>query len=362
MGPLDGIRVIEMAGIGPGPFCGMLLADMGAEVVCIERNVPALLDPLTDCARRGKRSVLLDLKQDADREILLRLVEKADALFEGYRPGVMEKLRLGPAECRERNPRLVYGRITGWGQNGPLSQAAGHDINYIALTGALHATGPRDGTPAPPVPPMGDFGGGAMFLAFGLACALLEARRSGRGQVVDAAMTDGTALLMSLMYSLDAQGNWSLRRGHNLLDGGAPFYGVYETADGTYVALGAIEAPFFQEFLRRVGIDPREFGSQMDSSRWPAQRQRLEELFRQRTREEWCQLLEGSDACFAPVLDLREAPAHPHNRARGTYCKVGGAVQPSPAPRFDRSMPRTPSAPRPPGADTEAVLKDWGVD
>jgi alpha-methylacyl-CoA racemase len=355
------MKIIEMGGIGPGPFCGMLLADMGADVVCVERTAPPLLNPATDVMRRGKRSIALDLKRNADRETLLKLVEQADALFEGFRPGVMEKLGLGPEVCLARNPRLVYGRMTGWGQTGPLASAAGHDINYISLTGVLHANGPRDGKPLPPVPPAGDFGGGAMYLAFGLVCALLEAQKTGRGQAVDAAMTDGSALLMALFHSFDAEGMWMQQRGSNLLDGGAHFYGVYETSDGKHVSLGAIEPQFYAELVRIAELDPQDFGAQMDHRRWPELRQKLEQLFKTRTRDEWCELMEGTDICFAPVLDLHEAPAHPHNRARGTYIEVGGMVQPGPAPRFSRTAPEVAHPPHQPGADTDQVLKDWGV-
>jgi alpha-methylacyl-CoA racemase len=361
MGPLQGKKIIEIGGIGPGPFCGMLLADMGADLVCVERAGPQPLDTQTNVMRRGKRSIELDLKQPADRETLLRLVERADALFEGFRPGVMESLGLGPEECLERNQRLVYGRMTGWGQSGPLAKSAGHDINYISLTGVLHANGPRGGKPAPPMPPVGDFGGGAMCLAFGLVCALLEAQESGQGQVVDAAMTDGSALLMSLFHSLDAEGRWVQQRGSNLLDGGAHFYGVYQTSDGKYVSLGSIEPQFYAELVRIAGLDPADFSAQMDSGRWPELQQKLEALFRTRTRDEWCRLMEGTDVCFAPVLDLHEAPNHPHNRARGTYIEVDGMIQPGPAPRFSRTSPSVAHAPHRPGADTDEILKDWGI-
>lgn len=361
MGPLHGVKVIELGGIGPGPFCGMLLADMGADLVCVERTAPPPLDPAVDCMRRNKRSIVLDLKQPEDRASFLRLVEKADALFEGFRPGVMEKLGLGPDECLAVNPRLVYGRMTGWGQHGPLAHAAGHDINYISLTGVLHATGRRAQKPVPPVPPTGDFGGGAMFLAFGLVCALLEALKSGQGQVVDAAMTDGSALLMALFHSLDAQGQLSMERGTNLLDSGAHFYDVYETRDGKYISLGAIEPQFYAELLQKAGLDSEEFSPQLDARKWPELQRKLESLFKTRTREEWCGLMEGTDICFAPVLDLREAPQHPHNRARGTYVDVDGMTQPAPAPRFSRTSPEIQHGPHVPGADTDEVFMDWGV-
>lgn len=361
MGPLKGLKVLEVAGLGPGPFCGMMLADMGADVVCVERTAPTMIDPAKDCLRRGKRSLELDLKSPDGRETFLRLAERADALIEGFRPGVMERLGLGPDECLARNPRLVYGRMTGWGQTGPLCGAAGHDINYTALTGGLHATGEKGGKPVVPVPPAGDFGGGALFLAFGVVCALLEAKSSGRGQVVDAAITDGSALLMAPIQSLLAQGMWSTRRGSNVLDGGAHFYGVYETADGKYVSLGALEPQFYAEFLRRTGLDADEFGAHLDSSQWARLRARLEELFRTRTRDEWCDLMEGTDACFAPVLDLPEAPHHPHNQARSTYVEVDGMMQPAPAPRFSRTEADVPrGAPRS-GTDSGSVLADWSA-
>ena len=361
MGPLNGLKIIEMAGLGPGPFCGMLLADMGAEVICVERTAPQPLDPASDCTRRGKRSVSLDLKSDDGRETLLRLVEKADALFEAFRPGVMERLGLGPADCMKRNPRLVYGRLTGWGQHGPLAGAAGHDINYISLTGGLHATGLSGGKPVIPVPPAGDFGGGAMFLAFGMVCALLEAQSSGQGQVVDAAITDASALLMALLHSLDAQGMWRQQRGSNLLDGGAHFYGVYETRDGKYISLGALEPQFYALMVEIAGLDPVEFGEQMDQRKWPELKRQLEALFKTRTRDEWCELMEGTDICFAPVLDLHEAPAHAHNQARQTYIEVAGITQPAPAPRFSRTPPEVLREAPMPGADTAEVLKDWGL-
>jgi len=361
MGPLEGLKIIEMAGLGPGPFCGMLLADMGAEVICVERTAPPPLDPASDCTRRGKRSVLLDLKSEGGRELFLRLVEQADAMFEGFRPGVMERLGLGPGDCMARNPRLVYGRMTGWGQNGPLAKAAGHDINYISLSGGLHATGLRGGKPVIPVPPAGDFGGGAMFLAFGMVCALLEAQSSGQGQVVDAAVTDGSALLMALFHSLNAEDMWRLERGSNLLDGGAHFYGVYETRDRKFISLGAIEPQFYALLVEIAGLDPVAFGEQMDDRKWPELQRQLEVLFKTRTRDEWCELMEGTDICFAPVLDLHEAPQHRHNQARQTYIEVAGVTQPAPAPRFSRTAPAVPRGAPGPGADTEEVLKDWGV-
>jgi alpha-methylacyl-CoA racemase len=304
---------------------------------------------------------VLDLKAPADRETFLNLVEKADALLEGFRPGAMEKLGLGPSECHSRNPRLVYGRMTGWGQFGPLAQAAGHDINYIALTGVLHAIGREGEKPVPPLNLVGDFGGGAMLLALGMVCALLEAQKSGRGQVVDAAMTDGSALLMALFYSLNAQGQWTMDRGCNLLDGGAPFYDVYETSDGKYVSIGAIEPQFYTLLMDKLGLGGEQEPRRDDPRSWPKLNTRLEQLFKSRSRDEWCELLEGSDACFAPVLDFREAPQHPHNRARSTYIDVNGLTQPAPAPRFSRTPSEVRFSPREPGLDMKTLLEDWGV-
>jgi alpha-methylacyl-CoA racemase len=359
LGPLHGLKIIELSGIGPAPFCGMMLADMGADVVCIERGGKLPLEPASDCTRRGKRSIRLDLKSTQGRGLFFRLLEKADAVFEGYRPGVMEKLGVGPEACMAVNPRVVYGRMTGWGQTGPLAQSAGHDINYISLTGSLHAIGYSDRKPVPPLSLVGDFGGGATFLAFGMVCALLEAQRSGKGQVVDAAMTDGSALLMAVFHSLDAQGQWKQQRGSNLLDGGAPFYGVYETSDKKYVSIGAIEPQFFALLLDKLGLDKTAFGEQGNPLRWPEQKHKLEAAFKTRSRREWCELMEGTDACFAPVLDLREAPGHPQNKARDTYVDVGGMIQPAPAPRFSRTRVEAPSVPHEPGSDLQAVLADW---
>jgi alpha-methylacyl-CoA racemase len=361
VGPLSGMKIIEVSGIGPAPFCGMLLADMGADVVCVDRGTKPVLDPSTDCTRRGKRSIVLDLKAPSDRETFLNLVEKADALLEGFRPGTMEKLGLGPDECLSRNHRLVYGRMTGWGQFGPLAQAAGHDINYISLTGVLHAIGREGEKPVPPLNLVGDFGGGAMLLALGMVCALLETQKSGEGQVVDAAMTDGSALLMALFYSLNAQGQWTMERGCNLLDGGAPFYDVYETGDGKYVSIGAIEPQFYTLLMDKLGLCDDEVPTRDDPRSWPELSTRLEQLFKTRSRDEWCELLEGSDACFAPVLDFQEAPHHPHNRARSTYLEVNGLTQPAPAPRFSRTPSEVKFPPREPGSDMNTLLEDWGV-
>lgn len=336
-GPLSGLRVVEIAGIGPGPFAGMMLADAGADVIRVDRpDGASMVSGQTDVVGRGRRSISIDLKQPAGVEVVLRLAERAEVLFEGFRPGVAERLGIGPEACLTRNPALVYGRMTGWGQAGPLAQAAGHDIAYIALAGALHLIGPPDSPPPPPVNVVGDYGGGGMLLAFGIVCAVLEARRTGRGQVVDAAIVDGTALLTALFHGLRAAGRWSDVREANLLDGGPPFYRSYECRDGRYLAVGALEPRFSAELLDRLGVAPDDDLRQRwyDPGAWPELRNLMADLFRTRTRDEWCALLEGTDACVAPVLSLGEAPAHPHNVARSTFTKVAGVVQPSPAPRF----------------------------
>lgn len=363
MGPLEGIRVVELASIGPAPFCCMLLSDMGAEIVRVDRTVPADLglpsDPGLNILNRNRRSIAVDLKNPEGVGVVKRLVAQADVLVEGYRPGVTERLGLGPDDCMAINPRLVYGRMTGWGQDGPLADRAGHDINYIALAGALHAIGPRDGAPVPPLNLVGDFGGGALYLAFGIVCALLERGRSGRGQVVDAAMVDGAASLLASLYSAMARGAWRNERGANLLDGGAPWYSVYETKDGRYVSVGAVEARFYRELLRRTGIDETWESRQHDREAWPLLRERFAAAFRSKTREEWCEALEGSDLCFAPVLDPWEAPKHPHLEARGSFVESFGVLQPAPAPRFSRSTPAISGPPPAPGEHTAQVLRDW---
>jgi alpha-methylacyl-CoA racemase len=361
MGPLKGLKIIELPGLGPGPFCGMMLADMGAEVVCIDRQVRPVFDPATDCTRRGKRSIMIDLKSAAGRATFLGLVGKADAVFEGFRPGIMEGLGLGPDDCMAVNPRLVYGRMTGWGQTGPMSGAAGHDINYISLTGALHAIGRNGEKPVPPLNLVGDFGGGGMYLAFGMVCALLEAQESGLGQVVDAAMTDGSASLMSMVHSFHAQGQWSTARGSNMLDGGAHYYDVYETSDGKYISIASIEPRFYALLVEKAGLNREEFEDQHNAEHWPELKRKLEAVFKTRSRDEWCELMEGSDVCFAPVLDFQEAPQHPHNKVRGTYIEVGGMTQPAPAPRFSRTKPEVSHAPQRPGSDTDSVLADWEI-
>ena len=354
-GPLAGLKVLEFAGIGPGPFCAMVLGDLGADVIRIAR--PGAVTDARDVTTRNRRTVCLDLRTEESVKHVLELVGAADCLIEGFRPGVMERLGLGPKECMSVNPRLVYGRMTGWGQHGPLSHAAGHDINYIAITGALHAIGRADDTPPPPLNYVGDFGGGGMLLAVGLLAAIHETGRSGRGQVVDAAMTDGTALISAFMYGMKAMGQWSNQRGENLLDGGAHFYDTYACADGKFIALGAIEPQFYAEFCRRCGIEDALFSGQMDASRWPLLKIRLTDVFRTRTREEWCDILEGTDACFAPVLDWDEAPKHPHNAARGTYVTLEGVLQPAPAPRFSRTNNATPRSAA--SASLDEVLQAW---
>lgn len=365
-GPLTGLRVIEMVGIGPCPFAAMMLADMGADVIRIDRKPdPSAPNPYPtlgtkyDVMARGRRSLALGLKHPRARQLLLDLVAKADAVVEGFRPGVMERLGLGPEVCMERNPKLVYGRVTGWGQTGPLAQAAGHDLNYVALSGMLHAMGDADRPPAPPLNLVGDFGGGGMMLAFGVVCAMLEARTSGRGQVVDAAMTDGAALLGAMMYGLRADGSWSAARGANLLDGGAPFYATYACADGKFIAVGAIEPQFYAQLLALTGAADPAFARQRRQDDWPALKAKFAALFATRTRAAWCSLLEGTDVCFAPVLDMDEAPRHPHNAARATFVDVDGVTQPAPAPRFSRT-PGQAGTVAAPGQDGPAILADWG--
>ena len=361
MGPLKGMKVVEIAGLGPGPFCAMLLADMGADVIRVERSAKfGVVNPKFDYLNRGKRSIVVDLKKPEGVETVLKLVEKADIILEGFRPGVMERLGLGPDACLARNPAIAYGRMTGFGQSGPMAKAAGHDINYIAMSGALHMIGRKGEKPVPPVNLVGDFGGGALFLAFGLLAAVIEARASGKGQVVDATMIDGAALLSTMMYGMMAQGLWRDERGVNLLDTGAHFYDTFETADGKYISLGSIEPQFYAELLRIAELDAETFGNQMDIARWPEMKDSLAAVIKAKTRDEWCALMEGTDVCFAPVLSMTEAAAHPHNVARGTFFAQDGHVQPAPAPRFSRTMPATPAAPPMPGADTDKALADWG--
>jgi len=365
MGPLTGLRVIEMAGLGPGPFVGMLLSDMGADVIRIDRKAAVgagdAFERVKDASfnDRGRRSLALDLKRPESIATLLELVAGSDALIEGFRPGVMERLGLGPDVCLARNPKLVFGRVTGWGQHGPLAKTAGHDINYIALTGALHAIGKAD-APAPPLNLLGDFGGGAMALAFGLVCALWEAKSSGRGQVVDAAMTDGVSLLMSMIYGFKAGGRWKDERDANLLDGGAPFYGTYRCADGKFVAVGALEPQFFDALLKGLELDPELSGTRWDVKTWPDLRARLEAAFATRPRDAWAEVFAQTDACVTPILSMEEAPKHPHNRARETFVSGGAGPQPAPAPRFSRTPGAIAGPPVVAGADGEAILRERG--
>jgi alpha-methylacyl-CoA racemase len=359
------VKVVEIQGIGPGPFCGMLLADMGAEVLRIDRAGSVIGgspdQPPLDTLARGRRSVGVDLKSPDGVETVLRLVEQADAFIEGFRPGVTERLGIGPDECLARNPKLVYGRMTGWGQDGPYAPTAGHDINYIALAGALEPIGRAGEKPVPPLNLVGDFGGGGLILAYGIVCALFEAKTSGQGQVIDAAMVDGAAVLSTFIYGLRAMGIWQDERGTNLLDTGAHFYDTYETADGKYVSIGSIEPQFYAELLRLTGLDKEELPHQMDRSQWGPMRERLEKLFRTRTRDEWDAILESSpDVCYAPVLSMAEAPDHPHNKQRNTFVEVGGVVQPAPAPRFSRTPGAISGPPAHPGQHTDEALADWG--
>jgi alpha-methylacyl-CoA racemase len=366
MGPLEGVRVVEIAGIGPGPFCAMMLADMGADVVRVDRATAVRGGdpgaPPADVMSRGRRSVGVDLKSDRGVDTVLRLVDGADALLEGFRPGVAERLGIGPEECLARNPGLVYGRITGWGQDGPYALSAGHDINYISLAGALEPMGRRGQPPVPPLNLVGDFGGGGMMLAFGLVCGILEARASGRGQVVDAAMVDGAATLTTMFHGMRAMGVWDDERGTNLLDTGAHFYDVYETSDGGFVSIGSIEPQFYAELRERLGLDGDEWNDQMSRSGWPTLKAELAEIVATRTRAEWCELLEGTDVCFAPVLSMAEAPLHPHNKARGTFTEVAGVVQPRPTPRFSRTDGSIRRPPPHAGQHTDEVLGEIGLD
>jgi alpha-methylacyl-CoA racemase len=365
MGPLEGLKVIEIAGIGPGPFAGMMLADMNADVLRIDRLPQALahddVPMVGEVLNRGRPSVGIDLKSPKGVEAVLRLVDRADALIEGFRPGVMERLGLGPDVCMARQPRLVYGRVTGWGQEGPLAHAAGHDINYIALAGALHPIGRSGEPPVPPLNLVGDFGGGGLLLAFGILCALVERSRSGLGQVVDAAMVDGAALLSAMIHGMRAMGSWTDERGANLLDTGAPFYEVYETKDGKYISIGSIEPRFYLQLLERTGLATQSLPNRMDRDQWPALKQRLQTVFKTKSRDEWCAIMEGSDVCFAPVLTLGEAPQHPHLKQRGTFIDVGGVTQPAPAPRLNRTPPAVRRPAGRPGQDTDATLASWGL-
>jgi alpha-methylacyl-CoA racemase len=365
-GPLAGLRIIEIAGIGPGPFCAMMLSDMGADVIRVDRAQSVMGgDPATppaDVLNRGRRSIGVDLKHPDGVETLLSLIETADGLLEGFRPGVMERLGLGPDAALARNPKLVYGRMTGWGQDGPYAPTAGHDINYIALAGALDPIGRKGEAPVPPLNLIGDFGGGGMLLAFGLVCGLLNAQRTGEGQVVDAAMVDGSAVLTTMFHAFRAMGIWEDARGSNMLDTGAHYYDVYETADGKYVSIGSIEPQFYKELLRLTGLEGEELPFQHDKSQWTAMKDRLAAIFRTKTRDEWCVVMEGTDVCFAPVLSLGEAPLHPHNVHRGTFVELNGAVQPAPAPRFSATPAAVQRPPAHAGQHTDEVLAEWGFD
>lgn len=357
-GPLSGLKIVEFAGIGPGPFCGMLLSDLGADVVRIDRKGSGRSSP-ADVTSRGRRSVALDLKSPAAVEACLKLMESADAVFEGFRPGVMERLGLGPDVALKRNPKLVFGRMTGWGQFGPYAQAAGHDMNYIAITGALHAIGTKD-KPIPPLNLVGDFGGGALYLAFGLLAGVIHARASGQGQVIDCAMSDGAASLMSMFYGFKAAGAWKDERRTNLLDGGAHFYDTYQCSDGKWVSIGSIEPQFYALLMEKTGITDPQFAKQMSREDWPELQTKLAAVIATKTQKDWCDLMEATDVCFAPVLDLDEAPRHAHNVARQTFVEIGGVVQPAPAPRFSATPGAIQGPPPAIGSSTEQALSDWG--
>ena len=373
MGPLQGVKIIEVAGIGPGPFAAMLLSDMGADVVRVDRASNAMggdpANPPADVLSRGRRSVALDLKSPEGVAVLMDMVEQADVLIEGYRPGVAERLGFGPDDCAARNPKLVYGRMTGWGQEGPYAPTAGHDINYIALAGVLAHLGREGEKPTPPINLVGDFGGGAMFLAFGVVCALLEAQRSGQGQVVDAAMVDGASYLMMMMWAFSAMGIWSEERGTNMLDTGAHYYDTYECKDGGFVSIGSIEPKFYAQLLELTGLEEdyasrgESLPNQQDKARWGEMKERLAAIFLTRTRDEWSAVMEGTDVCFAPVLTMQEATRHPHNVERGTFTEVAGIVQPAPAPRFSRTEAQVQRPPAHVGQHTVEVLGEWlGMD
>jgi len=365
MGPLAGFKIVEMGGIGPGPMCALLLADMGADVIRIDRMADTGLgvhtDPKFNLLMRGRRSVAVDSKSPEGRDLILSLIKQADGLIEGFRPGVMERLGLGPDAVFEANPKIAFGRMTGWGQDGPMAPAAGHDLNYIALSGALHAMGRKGSMPTPPLNLVGDFGGGALYLAMGMLAAMLEAGKSGKGQVVDVSMVDGAASLMTTFFGLKAAGRWSDERGTNILDSGAHFYDVYETKDGKYVSIGSIETKFYAELLRLTGLEGEDLPAQMDETAWPKLRERFAEVFIAKTRDEWCDIMEGTDVCFAPVLSMDEAAKHPHNIARETFVDIDGVVQPAPAPKFSRTKSEIQGAPCSPGQHTDEALGSWGI-
>ena len=359
MGPLTGIRVVEMAGIGPGPFTAMMLSDLGAEVIRVDRLSHKGIGHRANVLNRGRKSIAVDLKNPRGVETTLRLIEQADVVLEGFRPGVMERLGLGPEKCLSVNPRLIFGRMTGWGQTGPLSQAAGHDINYISIAGALGAMGYADRPPAPPLNLVGDFGGGAMYLLTGILAALVERATSEQGQIIDAAMSDGTASLLSPFFGLMAMNMWTTDRFSNRLDGGAFYYGSYECSDGRYISIGSLEPQFYALLLGKAEITDPEFQEQLDEAAWPAKREKLTQLFKTKTRQQWCDIMEGTDVCFAPVLDLKEAPNHPHNIDRKTFVELDGVVQPAPAPRFSRTQGEIQGPAAMAGEHTREVLSAW---
>jgi alpha-methylacyl-CoA racemase len=360
MGPLAGIKIVEIAAIGPVPFCAMMLSDMGAEVIRIDRLNQKGSGNRANVLFRGRKSIAVDLKDPQGIDIAQNLIRKCDVVIEGFRPGVMERLGIGPEICLEQNPKLVYGRMTGWGQHGKLSQAAGHDINYISLAGALGSMGYPDRPPTPPLNLIGDFGGGAMYLLSGVLAALLERQSSGKGQVIDAAMTDGTASLLSGFYGMMAMGMWTTERYKNRLDGGAFYYGSYECSDGKYISLGSLEPQFYALLLKHCGVEDKAFDEQLDQEAWPLKRHKMEAIFKTKSREQWCEILEGTDVCFAPVLNLEEAPAHPHNKERNTFVNFDGVTQPAPAPRFSRTQGTIQSSASLIGENSEEILKEWG--
>jgi alpha-methylacyl-CoA racemase len=367
MGPLEGIRIVELAGIGPGPFCAMLLSDMGAEVIRVDRAAMVGQDTDRDgndsrfnLLARGRRNIAVDLKNPAAVDATLRLIDQADALLEGFRPGVMERLGLGPELCLDRNPKLVYGRMTGWGQDGPIAHIAGHDINYIALSGVLHSIGEAGGPPVPPLNLVGDFGGGALYLAMGVLAGIISARSTGKGQVIDCSMVEGSASLMMMMYGSLASGAWKEQRGQNRTDGGAHYYQVYETKDGEYVSIGAIEPQFYALLLKHTGLEGEELPPQTDRARWHEMQERLQRIFKSKTRTEWVEIMQQTDICFAPVLRMSEAIEHPHNRHRSSFVEIDGIAQPGPAPRFTGTPTRVQRPPARVGEHTDAVLRDWG--
>jgi alpha-methylacyl-CoA racemase len=365
-GPLVGYKVVELAGIGPNPMAAMLLADMGAEVIRVDRVTESGLGipmaPEFSLLDRSRRSIAVDLKQPEGAEVVLRLIEQADAVIEGFRPGVMERLGLGPEVCLARNPRIVFGRVTGWGQDGPLAKVAGHDINYISLIGATHSIGRPGSPPPPPLNLVGDFGGGGVYLALGVVAALLEAKTSGKGQVVDAAMVDGAASLMTAVYGMHAAGVINDDRGTNIVDGGAHYYDTYETSDGRYISIASIELKFYDELMALTGFEDADYSGHGDKTQWPDLTKKMAAILKTKTRDQWCEILEGTDVCFAPVLDMNEAPHHPHNVARSTFVESAGVVQPAPAPRFSRTPGKIQKPASAPGADTHEVLTDWGFN